>query len=89
MRNYTVFTNLTQELHDDGHHSILFGEALVGHVPGGPARADEDLPTGRLEGNVSHVWTHPAVGLAKHGLRSQGRCHQEDFLALESTAETG
>lgn len=75
---------LTQDVHDDGHHSVLPGEALVGHVPGRAPAADEDVAGGRLEGHVLDVGSHPAVGLAKHGLWPQGGGHQVDVLALDA-----
>jgi len=77
---------LSQYLHDDGDHSVLFREALVRHVPGRPAGADEDGPAGGLEGDVLHVGPHPAVGLAEHGLRSQGGSDQEDAFAFHGAA---
>lgn len=76
---------LSQNIHDDWHHSVLLGEALVGHVPGRAAAADEDVTGCRLEGHVLHVGSHPAVGLAKHGLWPQGGSHQVDVLALDAT----
>lgn len=81
---YEVVSYLSQDVHDDGHHSVLPGEALVGHVPGRAAAADEDVAGGRLKGHVLHVGSHPAVGLAKHGLWPQGGGHQVDVLALDA-----
>ena len=77
---------LSEYFHGDWHHSVLLGEALVGHVPGSPAGADEDVSAGRLEGHVLHVGPHPAVGLTEHGLRSQSGGHHEDVFAFHGTA---
>lgn len=76
---------LSQYFHDHWHHPILFGEALVRHVPGRATGADEDVAAGRLKGNVLHVRPHPAVGLTKHGLRSQSGSNQEDVFAFQAT----
>lgn len=76
---------LSQDVHDDRHHSVLLGEALVRHVPCRAAGADEDVTGSRLEGHVLHVRSHPAVGLAEHGLWPQGGGHQVDVLALNAT----
>lgn len=80
---------LSQYLHDDRHHAVLFGEALVGHVPGRAAGADEDVSAGRLESHVLHVGPHPAVGLTKHGLRSQSGGNQEDVFPLHAAIRRG
>ncbi len=75
---------LSQYFHDYWHDSILFGEALVRHVPGRPAGADEDVSVGCLEGNILHVRPHPAVGLTEHGLWSQSGSYQEDVFAFDA-----
>lgn len=78
---------LSQYFHDYRHHPILFSEALVRHVSCRSTCADEDVSTGCLKGDVLHVWSHPAVGLSKHGLWSQSGSHQEDVFALHATVE--
>ena len=80
-------THLSQDLHEDGHHAVVLGEALVGHVAGCAGCADEYVAAGRLKRHVLHVGPHPAVGLAEHGLRPHGGGHQEDVLALQATVE--
>lgn len=80
----TQSSYLSQYFHDYWHHSILFGEALVGHVPGRPAGADENVSAGRLKGHVLHVGPHPAVGLTEHGLWSQSGSNQEDVFAFHA-----
>lgn len=76
---------LSQYFHDDWHHSILFGEALIGHVSSSSLSADEDVSTSCFKGNIFHVRPNPAVSLPKHGLGSQGCSHQEDVFALHTT----
>lgn len=78
-------TNLAHDGHDDGNHSILFGKALEGHVPGWPLRADEQITAGRLKYNVLHIWPNPAIRLTKHGFRPQSRSHQKSGLAFKAT----
>lgn len=76
--------NLAEELCDHGHHSVLLGEALVRHVPGCSLCADEHVPADRLERDVLHVRSDPAVRLAEHGLRPQRGSHQEHLLPFQS-----
>ncbi len=78
---------LSQYFHDHWHHSVLFGEALVRHVPGRPTGADKDVSAGRLEGDILHVGSHPAVRLTKHSLWSQSGSHQKDVFAFHAAVE--
>lgn len=82
-RNWSPY--LSQDVHYDGHHSVLLSEALVRHVPGRATTTDEDVTGSRFKGHVLHVRSHPAIGLAKHGLWPQGGGHQIDVLALDTT----
>lgn len=77
--------HLSHELLDHGQHTVVPGEALVGHVPGRALAADEDVPAARLEADVFHVRAQPAVGLPKHGLWPQRGSHQEDVLPSQAT----
>lgn len=80
-------TDLSEQLHDYRHHSVLLREALVGHVPGCSLCADEHVSAHRLKHNVLHIRSDPAVRLTEHRLRPHRRCHQEHLLPFQSAAD--
>lgn len=68
-------TDLPLEVSHFWHFSKFIREFLVGHVTSCAGGADPNFPLGSLEGQVIHVRSDPAVGLAIHGFRAKGGSH--------------
>lgn len=67
--------DLAGDVEQDIKLAVLGSEVLVAHVPRRALSTHKHLLTGGTEHSVLQVRSHPAVGLAIHGLGSQCRRH--------------